>query len=164
MAVSRIEGDLYVYGNLSSKTVTLPDGGITNAMIAAATGIDATKVDHQHRGIFSQPNTTATSETKIVHVCYGATGTVVAFKAGSIVANIGAATVTLDLKKNGATILSAVITLDSANTTYVVEAGTINSAALVAGDVLTVVTVATAGGGTLATGLFAAVTVNEDAL
>jgi hypothetical protein len=164
MAVaSMIQGDQYFNGNVGMKTLSPPAGCITNAAIEALAGIDATKVDHQHRMVYSQPNTTATSETRMLFVCYGATGTVIAFRAGSIVAALTTATVTLDLKKNGTSILTGVITLDNANTARVVEAATISSASLVTGDVLEVVITATAGGGTLPTGVFCSLTVNEEA-
>ncbi len=84
------------------------------------------------------------------------------FKAGSIVVCLTPATVTLDLKKNGVSILTAVITLDAANTPYVVEAAAIATATLVAGDVLTVVIDETAGGGTVATGVFCELEIDED--
>jgi hypothetical protein len=96
-------------------------------------------------------------------VIYGVSGTLLSFKAGSIVANIGAATVTLDLKKNGVTALSAVITLNNANTARVAVSGTLSVTTLAAGDVLEVVATATAGGGTLATGVFAELRWKEDA-
>jgi len=163
-APTRLEGDLYVNGNLSSKTATPAASSITNASIIAAAGIDATKVDHQHRLVFHQPNTTATAETRVIYHCYGATGSVIAIYAGSIAIAVGAATVTVDLKKNGSSILTGVITLNSSNTARVAVAGTLTgSTSLVAGDVLEVVTTATAGGGTIPTGLFVAITVNEKA-
>ena len=160
---STIEGDQFFKGSVTMRSVTLPDGCVDDDAIEASAGVDADKLEHQHRRGWSQPNTTATSETRVLHVVHGATGSVVAFEAGSTVANIGAATVTLDLKKNGTSILTSVITLDNANTAYVVEAGAIATASLVDGDVLTVVIVATAGGGTLATGVFCSLTVREDA-
>jgi hypothetical protein len=67
----------------------------------------------------------------------------------------------VDLQKNGVSILSAPVTLNSSGTNYVSQAATISSAGLVAGDVLEVVTVATAGGGTLPTGVFAAARITE---
>jgi hypothetical protein len=163
MAVpTRVEGDLYVNGGLSSKTFTAPSGSITNAMVATNAAIAATKVAHQHRLVLSQSGT-ATSVTQPIYHCYGATGTTIAVYAGSIAIAVGAATVTVDVKKNGTTILSGVVTLNSSSVARIGQAGTITVPALVAGDVLEVVTVATAGGGTLPTGLFVAVTVNEDA-
>lgn len=159
--MSRVIGDLVVTGNLSAGGLYLSSSVVSNAQVAAGANVDANKLQHQHRALFEQPNTAATSETKAVHVAK-ASGTVEAFVAGSIVAPIGGATVTVDLKKNGTTVLTAVITLDNGNTAYVVEAGTVSVSAYVAGDVFTVVTVATTGGGTLPTGVFAAATFNEN--
>lgn len=143
--------------------LSVPALAVGNSAIAAAAGIEASKLQHQHQPVFAQPNTTATSETRALHVCYGATGTVIAFRAGSIAINAGAATVTVDIKKNGTSILSAPITLNSSNTNRVVAAGTISTPGLVAGDLLEVVTVATAGGGTLATGVYAQAIITEAA-
>lgn len=163
MAQTRIEGDVYVTGALGAKTLSPPAGSIANAAVAALAGIDATKLEHQHRIGWSQANVTAAAETRVVYVCYGTTGTILAFVAGSIAKAVGDSTVTVDLRKNGTTVLSAVITLDNANTNRVAEAGTISVPGLVAGDVLEVVVAVTAGTGTLPTGLFAAVTLEEDA-
>lgn len=160
---SRHTGEHYFAENVKLADVTLPASCVGNTNVSASAAIAHTKLQHQHRARYSQPNTTATTETKVIYVCYGATGTILDFRAGSIVACAGAATITLDLKKNGTTVLSGVITLDNANTARVVEAGTLSVTTLVVGDVLEVVATATAGGGTLGTGLFASVTVAEDA-
>jgi hypothetical protein len=72
--------------------------------------------------------------------------------------------VTVDLKKNGVSILTSVITLDSGNTNRVVEAGTISGdGTLAAGDWLEVTIAISAGTGTLATGVYAELILNEDA-
>jgi len=139
-------------------------GTIQDADIAASANLDPTKMRHQYCSVFAQANSAAASDTgRVIHVVKGATGTVVAFRAGSIVAATGNATVTVDLKKNGTTMLSAVITLDSSNVAYILEEGTLSVTAVVAGDVLTLVIVATVGTGALPTGLFAEVVVREDA-
>ena len=164
MTLSRIEGDVYVAGNLASKTLGVPAGSVRDASVAALAGIDATKLQHRHQVTVAQPNTAAADETRAVHRVYGAAGSVVAFHAGSIAKCAGDATVTVDLRKNGVSILSSVITLDSGNTNRVAEAGTISTASLVAGDLLEVVIDATIGTGTLATGVFATVVVTEDAV
>lgn len=157
------QGDLFVNGNFRATSMTMAGGVIANAQVAAGAGIDTTKLNHRHHFRFSQPNTTATTETKAIGRVYGATGTLVAFYVGSIGIMAGAATVTVDLKKNGATMLSAVVTLNNANAARVAVAGALASTALVAGDLLEVVTTATAGGGTLGTGVFAFATVDETA-
>lgn len=155
----RLEGDTHIEGTLTAKTVSLPANTVTNAAVRSDAAISASKMEHQHRKTFAQEGT-ATSVTRAVHVARAA-GTVRFFYAGSIAIAVGAATVTLDLRKNGTTILTGVITLDSANTARVVESGTLTGNTVVAGDVLEVVTVATAGGGTLPTGVFAEVGIDE---
>lgn len=160
---SIIDGDLHIRGGLSCEDFAPPANSIDNAAIETAAGILATKLQHQYKPTFSQNGTAGSVGAQVIHIVRGATGTLVRFRAGSIVANVGAATVTVDLKKNGTTMLSAVITLDSANTAYVPEDATLAASALVADDVLSVTIVATAGGGTLATGLFVEAEIREDA-
>lgn len=162
MAATRIEGDVLINGTLTVVTdLNAPASSITNAAIDSAAGIEATKLEHQYQPVYAQGSgTTAAAATETLYVAYGA-GTLIAFRAGSVVANVGAATCTVDLKKNGTTMLSAVITLDSANTARVVEAATLSVTSIAAGDVLEVVVTASAGGGTLATGLFCQAIIRE---
>lgn len=162
MAQSRLEGDLHINGALTAKTFSAPAGSITNAMVATGAAIDATKLVHRHAPFYSISGTVATT-TVVLHNVYGATATVVAAFAGSVVAAIGDSTVTVDIKKNGTTILTAVITLDSGNSAYVKESGTVTVPAGVAGDVYTAVITATAGTGTLPTGFYCGMVVTEDA-
>lgn len=134
---------------------------LTDQHIAATAAIQATKMVHQHSFKYSQPNTTATAETRTLHVAH-ASGTLVAFRAGSIAIAAGAATVTVDLKKNGTTVLSAVITLDSGNTARVSEDATLSVTSYAAGDWFEIVTTATAGGGTIPTGFFCEMVCREN--
>jgi hypothetical protein len=150
---NRIQGDLRVIGTITADNNVPSDGSVTDAKIAAAAAISVDKINHQHFKSHSQPNTTATTETRILHVARSA-GTVDEFAAGSIGIAVGAATVTVDLKKNGSSILSAVITLDTGNTTRVVETGTISGGTYAADDWFETIITATAGGGTLQTGVF----------
>jgi hypothetical protein len=93
-------------------------------------------------------------------------GTINSVKAGSIVAATGDSTVTIDVRKNGTTVLSGTIALDSANTARVVEAGTVDGAQddVVADDWIEVVISVSAGTGTLPTGLFVQVEIDEDGI
>ena len=143
-------------------SIVLPDGCVANAQVASGAAIDADKLRHRFRGLFSQTGT-AVAATQAMHVAAGTSGTIKAVKFGSIVANIGAATVTIDVKKNGTTILSASIVLDNANTARVVEAGTLSVTTVAAGDLIEAAVTVAAGGGTLATGLYGYVEIDEDA-
>lgn len=159
----RIEDTGVFRGLVQFLSILLPSGAVTAANIAAAAGVEATKLEHQHREIYQQESdTTSVSEDRVVHVVKGTTGDLKTFRAGSVVANIGAATITVDLHKNGSTILTAPISLDSGDAAYALVAGVISSEPVVADDVLEVVVVATAGGGTVGKGVFASLDVFED--
>lgn len=161
--MDRISGDFYYAGEVKLADVDLPASCVSNSHIDSSAAIAASKLQHQHPVHWQQPNTAATTETRVIYRCYGATGTILGVYAGSIAKAVGDSTVTVDVKKNGTTILTGVITLDNANTNRVAEAGTLSVTTLAAGDVLEVVITATVGTGTLPTGVFATVTVKEDA-
>ena len=162
MSLLRVPSDLHVEGQITGESMVVPANAVTDSSVSSVAAIQATKVVHQQLRSYAQPNTTATTETKTIHVARGS-GNVTEFYAGSIAINAGAATITVDLKKNGVSILSSVITLNSSNTARVAVAGTISSASYVAGDWFEVVATATAGGGTLGTGVFAQMTAQEAA-
>jgi hypothetical protein len=159
--IASFNGDISVLGDFRCRTFTPPALSITDAAIAAAAGIKATKIQKPRLLRYAQSGTAA-AVTIPIYVCNGATATILSLKAGSIAPNIGVSTVTVDLKKNGTTILSAVITLDNANVARVLEAATLASTSLVADDFLELVIVATVGGGTLATGLYVQLEIHED--
>ena len=153
--------DLFINGHLTSKTAALPAGTVTNAMVNGSAAIAATKIQKVIQKTYNQTGTAA-SATVPIYECRGQTATLQYIRAGSIVACLTTATITVDLKKNGSSVLSAVITLDNANTARVSEAGTITGTSLVQGDWLELVVVASASGGTLGTGLFVQVEIFED--
>ena len=107
----------------------------------------------------------AVTERRVIKVVKGATGTIVNFRAGVVVANVGAATISIRLKKNGTNIDTAALVLDSGNAAFALEAAAgFTSTSLVANDVLEVDITAAAGGGTLGQGLFCELTAREDAV
>ena len=112
-------------------------GAIENQHVNASAAIAATKMEHQHRAMYEQESdTTAAAETRVVHVVKGTTGTMKSIKVGSVVACIGAATMTVDMLVNGVTKLTGTIELDNADVAYIPIAGTIGNDALVADDVM----------------------------
>lgn len=160
---NNIMADLHVH-TFSCTTFSFPTASVNDGAVETNAGISADKLERKTKETYAQGNVTAVSDTRCIAIISGATGTITKFSAGSIVANIGAATVTFDLKKNGTTVLSAVVTTDSGDSAYDLVDGTISSASVLVDDVLTIVLVATAGGGTLATGVFAFVELDEDPL
>ena len=137
---------------------------VGNTHVKSDAAIDATKLKHQHRAISQQESdTTAAAEDRIIHVVRGTTGTLKEFKAGVVVACVGDSTITVDLHKNGVSVLTAAISIDSGDAAYALVEGTIDSDSVVVGDVLEVVVTVTAGTGTLGKGVFAYLDLHEDA-
>lgn len=147
--------DVVVRGTLVPSAVTLPDNAINSeSQIKAGVNIPADKTEQRIYPSHAQPNTAATTETRTLFVARRA-GVVNEVIVGSIGIAVGNAITTVDVRRNGTTILSAVVTLDSANATRIVESGAISGAGtFVAGDWYDVVITATIGTGTLPTGVF----------
>lgn len=162
MSGGLIDGDYTVRGTLRCEAIAMPQNAIDNSnQIKAGTNISADKTEQRFFPAWSQPNSAATSETRTLFVARRS-GTVNEVIAGSIAKAVGDSVVTLDVRKNGTTILAAVITLDNANTARIVEQGSVTSSAFVAGDWFEVVIVATANTGTLPTGVFVELEVDQN--
>jgi hypothetical protein len=141
----------------------VPNSSFGNAQIGTTNPIEAEKLKHQYVQRLSQAHGTAsTDERRVVHVAR-ASGSVVGVEAGPVVVAVGDSTVTVDVKKNGTTILSGVITIDSGDAAFDKVAGAISVASYVTGDVFEVIIDATVGTGTLPQGVFASVVFREGA-
>lgn len=163
--LSRITSDVHIAGHLTSRTQGYPSGSIANDAISGSAGIAATKMQHQYSQSYSQEaGTTTAADEQAMHIVWGATGTVVAFEAGSVTACTVDATITVDLHNDGASILTTPIVLDNGNAVYTPEEASIDTAAVVDGDVLAVVVTVDAAAGVLGNGLFASLIVREDAV
>jgi hypothetical protein len=158
-----IDGDLSVRGTLRCGAIVMPQNAIDNpSQIKAGTNIPADKTEQRFFPSYSQPNTAATAETRTLFVARRA-GTLNEVIAGSIAKAVGDSTVTIDVKKNGTTILAAPIVLDNANTARVMELGSVvGGGGFLAGDWLECVITVSAGTGTLPTGVFIQLEVDQD--
>lgn len=157
-----VRGTLRVVGGLA-----LPVDSVGDTEWDASDPLDYLNADHLFAPVFSQPSGTAATNVtnQPIHVA-AAAGQILSVFVGSVVACVGAATIVVDVKKNGTTVLTGTVTLDSANTAYIGESGTLAGAGaptLAAGDVITVSVTATAGGGTLGQGVFVRVRLWEAA-
>jgi hypothetical protein len=159
-----LKGDVIIDGRVVPKEITMPAGSVSNAAIPAGAGIDTDKLEARVYSSWSQPNSAATAETRTLFVAKRA-GTITSFLAGSIAKAVGDSTVTINLLKNGTTILTSTIVLDNANTARVAEDGTLNGAstAFIAGDWFELAITISAGTGTLPTGVFAQLEARQNA-
>lgn len=160
-----VDGDLRVRGTLVPDTLRYPAASLANADVSASAAIATTKLRHRHVRSWQQPNTAATAETRTIHVVT-LPGLINAVKVGSIAAAIGDSTVTVDVKKNNTSVLSSTVTLNSSNTARIAVAGTVSGAQddVVVGDWIEVVITVSAGTGTLPTGVFVQVEIDEDGI
>ena len=159
----RVEGDVHVAGVLTATTHTPSALAVTNAHVATAAAIAATKLQHQHQKTYAVESGTATTDGAfVVHVSEGA-GTIIGFEIGAVVACVGAAVLDVDLLINGLTCLTGAVRLDSGDAGYAIVQGTIDSGTLAAGKVVEVSINETAGGGTAPKGFFCNVIIQEAA-
>ena len=122
--------------------------------------LDAEDSDHVRVMTFSQSGT-AVAGTYPIGVLLGS-ATLKYASICLVVANQSGATVTVDFKKNGTTVLSSTIQLDDADAARHVEEGTISVPTGADGDVYEAVVTVNAGGGTLGEGLLGQLVFDED--
>ena len=163
MSQQTIPNDVFITGNLSTKTMTIPNATVTDATIASNAGVQATKLIHQYQVVHADPSATAASTyKKTIYVVHGANATLVAFVAGCVTPCIGSDTITVKLRKNGTDILTADISLTNAQSAYqLVTAAGFTSTTAVAGDVFEIDITANHSSGTLGAGLFAELVLTE---
>jgi len=142
--------------------ITLPASCVYDTHIVAGAAIQYTKVGQKYQPRYAQSGSSAVvADRAVIHVCRGSSGSVVSARVGVTTAATGAATTTVDVQKNGTTILSATVSVGT-TAAYTLLAPTISVSSLVAGDVLeVVVSGVAAGGGTLAKGVFAVLEISE---
>lgn len=165
MSLNRIAGNLYVAGQLTADSINLPDSIVGNQQISAADPIESDKQRHLFAKVYSQEDATSVFDViTCVHVALVA-GEVAQFQAGFRVPSVGDSVVTVDLKKNGVSILSDIIDIDSSIASYTQVVAGINPVmkAYNVGDVFEMVVVCTDGTGTPGEGLFAQVAFDEGA-
>lgn len=158
---TRLDGDVVVSGNLKAGSFTLPSNIIGDSQVSSANPIGANKLIQQVRQSFSQKRGVAVAaERKTIHMPYAA-GELESFRACLSVACIGDSTITVDLLKNGTTILSTDIDFTSAVAAYAFVTATFSSTPYIVTDVFEVNVTVSAGTGTLGQGIFADLVVRE---
>ena len=165
---SRTEGDLYVTGNINSGTLTVPAGTITNSMVVANAGIDATKLMHGiHKNYSEDIATEASAFSKCIHIAR-TTGTVMAFEVSYEAVAVTDKACAIDLQKSTAggafgTILTGTIALNASTTVRVVYAGTLTAgASLIDGDILRIVVTLSGSTGNYPKGITCEVVIHEN--
>lgn len=163
MAATVLDGDVDVRGTITPRGFACPASSVGSAGFSGSDPLVSSKRYHRHNRVFAQVHGSAASaERRAIHVAKGA-GSVLVARAGVVVACIGDSTISVDVRLNGTTILTAPISIDSGDVAYAKVSGSIPVATYSAGDVLEVVVTVTAGTGTLGQGLFVDVVCDEAA-
>lgn len=157
-------GPVVVTGNLSSSTFSAPAGCISDAAVvvpsAGANGINTTKLNHRQHVRYSQAEgTSIVTETRIVWLTNGTQASFISARAIEKTATSGGDTVTVDIRKNGTSILSGATPISVTGTSVVI--GTITTTSSTVGDYVEVVVTATHTSGTLGQGLYVDLIVDE---
>ena len=158
-------------GAATFRVINLPAGAVGDAEVKAAAGLAASKLEHQHAIRYAQADgSDVAAATEAVYTVRGVTGTIEAVQAACLTAPTGgdkAFTVDLKLGNEGspvpASVLSAPIAYAAAQSDLEVEAGTITSPDLAAGDTLAVVVAVSGSTGSQGQGLIVTITLREDA-
>jgi len=120
-------------------SIQLDAGSVEDQHISSGTRIDADKQQHLYRASTNFDlaiGATPVAREEIVYVCEVA-GTIRQFAA--LCNDTGtAASVTFDLKKNGTTVLSSVVTITNATGDKAVIDGTLSATTLAVGDILSI--------------------------
>lgn len=168
---SRWINDYYVNGQVSCTTLTLPASCIGRDAFSATAAllVKASKFERQHMLTHSQESgVDVADETEIIHHVRGVTGEIVDLEIFIETAPTGgdkAFDVDLEKKSIGgswASVLSAAVTIDSADSDLSISVATVSSAALVDGDQLRVVVTTSGSTGSQGQGLAVTVSVRDD--
>jgi hypothetical protein len=165
--MSTINGNLYVAGILQPAQLAAPPNSIGDSSVitpaAGVAGIQTSKTNHRQHVRYSQAEGAAVvTESRIVWITHGTAGTVISLNGALKVACIGAATITVDLKKNGTSVLASVLTFNSSAPIMAAENTSIATGPTAAGDVFEIVVTATVSSGTLGQGLYAEAIIDEN--
>lgn len=169
MAELRHSGDMVVTGTLSVGKVIPGAGDIANSHIAAGAAIARSKLIHEHRANYAQPDANVVAERMVIHTVRGPSnaevkqfGALLATQIPDTAPGSSGRTAIIDLLKNGSTILTATIQLDNANVLRTIELGTLTGGATLAqGDVLEVNVTVGGSAGTHPKGLFCVAVIEE---
>lgn len=162
-----IKDDFHISGRLSCDRFNPPDSCIGNDAVDPDDPLDETKTAHRQVLLYLNGaglvTTTATAERKIFHLAYQ-DGVITSVRIGVADAAVGDSTVTVDILKNGTTVLSAPITLTNADLDYTFQTAGLSTPGGVSfdeEDYLEASVTVSAGTGTLPKGVHAAVVVTE---
>lgn len=153
MALSVLNADIHVAGTLTANNMVIPGNAVGNSQFKTGDPLAVTKQVHRVYPALKQTHGgAAVAQREVVRIAHAA-GTVSAVRAGVTVASTVDAEITVDVRKNGVSILASPLVLDSTDTAFTSALASISTASYSAGDFLEVVVTVDVAGGVLGQGL-----------
>lgn len=159
----KVDKDLVVPGNFQCGSFTPPADSVGNDAINPADPVDCDNQLHQYKIPHAQKTGTAVVAERVAKHVAESSGSLFRFRAGLTTALVGADTITIDLLKNNASILSAPIILTSTLVAYATRESTFltSPSNYVADDVFEFNITISHTSGTMGQGLFVELMVRE---
>lgn len=143
-------------------TVQHKAGSVESDHIATGANIAASKLTTRlHQTLNQDDGSAATAQTRAVYQAR-ASATLQEVYATVLTAATGDSTVTIDVQKNGTSVLDSTFQVDSADAAYAKVSGTLTTTTVSDDEVIEVVVTVSAGTGTLPQGLMVTVVVDEE--
>jgi hypothetical protein len=139
MAQTILASDLFVTGNVSANSISLPSGSVDDSAVSASTKINYQKLQHQSSFCFNvPPATTIVASTQLIHLCLCNTS-LIAVQVMTTVPPTASDTVVVNVLRGNTTtayttVLTAPITLDNSTVAKTPYSGTITSPTALSGD------------------------------
>lgn len=127
-AINTMEGDLRIRGSLSAERFEIPNGTIGSDQFNQDEPLEAVKQEHQYNQVKDFGSGSPVG-TLCMHASIGP-GTIVEFRALMRTIPGGTGNTSVDLRKNGVTVLNNPIVIDNTNTASVFEAASFISSAV----------------------------------
>ena len=167
MQAATFQGDVWVNGQLTASTMIIAAASVGDPQVRAFPGpglaVAASKLQQQRSVRYAQSSTAAAAaDRQLIRRVNGISGVVISFYAGAITPAVGADTCTVDLLKNGISILSAPVSITSALAAYGSVLGALAATGLVVGDLLEAKITPNHTSGTLPLGIWAQLLFAED--
>ena len=161
MPTNGIYGDTHIIGRLSAVSMAVPADSVGSDSVDADDPIQSEKLEHQYTLTHRQPGNVAAITADKIHIARGA-GTIESVQILTHTAPAAANSYTVNVKKNGTTILSSPVTVDNSTAANDVIDATLSVTTFVAGDYFEVAIVSAAGT-SWGTGLIVQVIIRENA-
>lgn len=130
-----------------------PDQSITTDSLSATLAVPTSKQVHRFSSTAASQSGTAADAETTVAIIRGAGTAVSCEVVVTTTAITGDSTVTVDVHKNGSSMLTGVVTLTSSDAQYAEKAATFSSTTLADGDIVDIIVDATVGTGSLPVGV-----------